>query len=132
MLRIPIKAESRYPVERKKIRKLVRQVLVKHGIKDEAEVSISFVGDRKMGRLNKDFMKRQGTTDVLSFPLINSQSKMQRGFVSPPDDILRLGDIVVSYPQARHQAMERNVTVDKEISMLVKHGLLHLLGIHHE
>ena len=49
-----------------------------------------------------------------------------------PDGILRLGDIVVSYPVARRQAGEHNLLVDNEIKILVKHGMLHLLGIHHE
>lgn len=131
MLRILIKTESRYPVERKQIRELARFLLKKHGIEDEAEVSIAFVGDRKMKSLSKKFMDREETTDVLSFPLTNDQKREEEGFFLPPDEILRLGDIVVSYPQARRQAIERNITVDEEINILVKHGLLHLLGIHH-
>ncbi len=128
MVKIPIKAESRYPVDRKQIRKTVIEVLKKNRAINETsnlEVSIIFVGDRKMAGLNKHYLKREGTTDVLSFPLTESP------FIGPPDDFLRLGDIVISFPQARKQAMQYGRTVDEEINLLVEHGLLHLLGKHH-
>jgi len=43
-----------------------------------------------------------------------------------------LGDIVICYPQAKRQAMQWNKLLDEEIEFLASHGLLHLLGIHHE
>jgi len=132
MNRIFIKAESRYPVERKKLRSLANKVLSEHGISNDAELGISFVGDRKMKLLNKKYRKLTKTTDVLSFPLFNGKVGQKRAFVDPPGQNLQLGDIVISYPQARQQAMERNLTVDEEINILVEHGVLHLLGIHHE
>jgi probable rRNA maturation factor len=131
MLHIIIHAESRYPVERRVIRAKVAQVLGRYGL-SETEVSLTFVGDRKMIKLNRKYLHRSGTTDVLSFPLMNGAKKNETGFILPPDNILRLGDIVISYPQARRQAMTGNRTVDEEINVLIEHGLLHLLGIHHE
>jgi len=63
---------------------------------------------------------------VLSFP-------MQEGEVVPEDeDGINLGDIVICYPQAKRQAMQWNKLLDEEIEFLASHGLLHLLGIHHE
>ena len=53
-------------------------------------------------------------------------------FVPPPDGMIRLGDIVVSYPQAVIEAGEDNVLVLDKIIELVLHGLEHLLGNHHE
>lgn len=130
MIKVLVKAESRYPVERANIRTLVSQILAQHGIKDNALVSIIFVGDRKMTMLHKKYMGQATTTDVLSYSLFDEEKK--DGFVLPPDNNLYLGDIVVSFPQARRQAGEFNRTVDEEINRLVEHGLLHLLGIHHE
>ena len=125
MIKINIKAESRYPVDRKLVREVVFSVLDNHSIQ-AALVEILLVGDRKMKALNKKHMGEDQTTDVLSFPLLG------KNFITPPNDILRLGDIVISYPQAQRQAMEHNKTMDEEINFLVEHGLLHLLGIHHE
>lgn len=131
MLKVLIKAESRYPVDRKQIRIKVQELLSLHGIEKEAEVSIFFVGDRKMTTLNKKYLDKDKTTDVLSFP-VTENGQRSKNFVMPPDNILYLGDIFISFPQARRQAMQWNRTVDEEINLLVKHGLLHLLGIHHD
>ena len=124
MIKVLIKADSRYPIDRKIVREKVKQILESKRLTQDVEVSLSFVGDRKMKILNFKYRKKNKTTDVLSFSMIE-------GKPFPEDDILRLGDIVISYPQARKQAREYNILVDKEINKLVEHGLLHLLGIHH-
>ena len=133
MIKVIIKANSRYPINRRKIRESVRFSLQKQGIETEVEVGIKVVGDRKMKQLNQKFMKKKGVTDVLSFPLIevNKVNDKDLDFVAPPNDILYLGDIVICYPQARKQAQNNNILVDEEIERLVQHGLAHLLGKHH-
>lgn len=122
MIRVLINASARYPVERKRIRLLVKKILGRSGFEKNIEVSIFFAGDRKMKKLNLAYRKKNETTDILSFPLKGAKF---------PDKILRLGDIVISYPQARKQAMENNLTMDEEMDRLIEHGLLSLLGLHH-
>jgi len=51
--------------------------------------------------------------------------------VAAPDKWLRLGDIIISYPQALEDASMDGISVDEEIRTLVEHGMNHLLGIHH-
>ena len=92
---------------------------------------MSIVGDRRMRQLNKQYRNIDDTTDVLSFGL-NESAEKSEPFVEAPDNILRLGDIVVSYPQAITEAAEENKLVDDTIVELVLHGLNHLLGIHHD
>jgi len=125
-IKILIKADYRYPVDRKKIRQAMGNILKEKGLIEDVEVSVSFVGDRKMKQLNTSYRKKKETTDVLAFPLLEKKIDF------PQDNILRLGDIIISYPQARKQAGQYNVLVDEEIDKLVEHGLLHLLGIHHD
>lgn len=126
MIFIPLFCESRYPINRKAIKKTVEAVLGERGVSGDVEISISIVGDRKMRSLNKKYRQKDEATDVLSF----SQTEESRG--PSPDGMLRLGDIVVSFPQARKNAGKKESLVDEEINFLVRHGLLHLLGIHHE
>ena len=128
MVDVLIHKESRYPVSRKAIREAVEKVLLKQGIKRKTEVSVSIVGDRKMRELNKKYAQKDETTDVLSFSLQEGSGN----FVSLSDGTLRLGDVVISYPQTVKNAAENNVLVEEEIKTLVEHGLKHLLGIHHE
>lgn len=118
--------ESRYRADRKRIKVTISSLLGKQGIQSPVEVSVAIVGDRKMRKLNKKYKGEEKTTNVLSFPLSEGQS------TSLPSDVLRLGDIVVSYPQVIKEAAEEEVMIDDKIDELVEHSLLHLLGIHHE
>lgn len=130
MVSVLFQTESHFPVSREKIKAAVMQALVDK-IKSRCEVSISIIGDRRMQELNRHYRQIDSTTDVLSFPLSESTDRGQP-FVEPPDKILRLGDILVSYPQAVAEAAQENKMVDDKIVELVLHGLNHLLGIHHE
>lgn len=129
MIKVLISADSKYPVDRKRIRSLVQSFLKEQGVNTEMSVGVAVVGDRKMKVLNEKFMHHTGTTDVLSFPELGED---ETRFVEPESLETHLGDLVVSWPQAMKQAMERNHTVDDEVDFLVQHGLLHLLGIHHD
>jgi probable rRNA maturation factor len=131
MIHVFIQTESHFPIDRKKISQAVTGAL-EGKIKSHAEVGISIVGDRRMHELNKLYRHVDATTDVLSFPLNDpSDDTKYVPFVEPPDGVLRLGDIIVSYPQAVDEAAEENKFVDDQIVFLVLHGLNHLLGIHH-
>ncbi|MBI5465029.1 rRNA maturation RNase YbeY [Candidatus Gottesmanbacteria bacterium] len=126
MTRVLISTESRFPINRKSIKSVVEAFLNEQKIKSEVEVSISIVGDRKMRELNKKYRNLEETTPVLSFSLDEGKP-----FVNPPDEVLRLGDIVISYPQTVAMAAAENKLIDQKISELVRHGLSNLLGISH-
>ena len=125
MITVLFQTESHFPVDRKKIKKAIEAALVDQVHRD-TEMSVSVVGDRRMRELNKKYRNCDSTTDVLSFGMEDGGE-----FIEPPDDVLRLGDIVVSYPQAMDEAREENKLVDDQIVSLVLHGLDHLLGKHH-
>lgn len=127
-LSLAITADGRYKFDRNRIRKAVRDLLVEHGVKGRVGLSLAVVGDRKMKALRKKYLKLEGTTDVLSF------SQMENAEAGPMElsDEMMLGDVIVSYPQAKKQALEFYKLLDEEIEFLVCHGVLHLLGIHHD
>ncbi|MBI2074807.1 MAG: rRNA maturation RNase YbeY [Candidatus Levybacteria bacterium] len=125
--------ESRYKVNRKRITASIRQVLKEQQVVGAVEVSVAIIGDRKMSQLNKKYLQKEGTTNVLSFSLSEGDPTVLPPAASTSDiDVLRLGDIVISYPQIIGEAAEEDMMVDDKIDELVKHGLMHLLGIHHE
>jgi probable rRNA maturation factor len=123
---IPIFVESRYRVNRKRIKKAIFKVLAEHEIKGPVEVSVAIVGDRKMRSLSKKYKGEDKTRNILSFSLSEGESTYL------PREILRLGDIVISYPQIIKEASVEEVLVDDKIDALIEHGMLHLLGINHE
>ncbi len=124
-IKVRIKADSRYPLERKQIRETIKRVLRLHGL-NQAEVSVLVVGKRKMAELNQTYRGKSGPTDVLSFALDESPTPMPES-----EKMAYLGDIVVCYPIAVEYALRRQMLVDRVINELVEHGCLHLLGVHH-
>ncbi len=124
--KILIYVESRYKVNRKKIKSAVAYVLEDQQVFTPVEVSIAFVGDRKMRALNKKYRDKDKTTNILEFPLQEGEQ------THLPSDITRLGDIVISYPELIREAAEQEMLVDERVDELVQHGMLHLLGIHHQ
>lgn len=122
---IPIFVESRYRVNRKKIKERVKGVIRQQGLMGAVEVSIAIVGNRKMQSLNKKYRNIDKPTNVLSFPQNEGPYSVQ------PKDHLFLGDIIISYPVVIEEASRYNKLVDEWIAELVEHGLLHLLGQHH-
>ena len=90
---------------------------------EDKELSILLTDDSEMTELNRSFRKRNRTTDVLAF----SQLEGDRG------DLHRdiLGDVVICVPQAKRQAKERGLTLIQELTVLLVHGTLHLLGYEH-
>lgn len=119
-------AESRYKVNRKRIKSVIQNILKEQGVVSPFEISVAIVGDRKMRALNKKYRDKDKTTNVLSFPLGEGRDS------ALPENVLFLGDVVISYPQVIRDAAKEEVLVDDKIDELVEHGLLHLLGIHHE
>ncbi len=117
--------ESRYKVNRKKIKATVERVISERGIMSPMEVSVAIVGNRKMHELNLKYRGLDKTTNVLSF----SQTEGE-GMVSG-SEVLSLGDIVISYPVIIEEASKENKLIDDKICFWVEHGLEHLLGEHH-
>ncbi len=137
MVNIIISSDPRYSVNKNSIRSAVLTVLQRNHIGGKVEIGVNIVGARKMHELNRKYRGINSPTDILSFALEDpSPTFLQHipkvGFVSAPDAWLRLGDIVISYPQVIEDAAIEGTTVDEEITALVEHGVNHLLGIHHQ
>ena len=93
----------------------------------EAELSILLCDDETIRRLNQRFRKQNRATDVLAFPMSESGVPAPR---SGPREVL--GDVVISVPTATRQARQRGRPIVSEVTFLLAHGLLHLLGYDHQ
>lgn len=108
-----------------RLNKLIESVIIQslnvEGKSTNVEVSISFVNNKEIQELNKDYRAIDEITDVLSFPI--------------DDDILvpvpLLGDIIISMERAKEQASEFGHSLDREIAYLVAHSMFHLMGYDH-
>lgn len=118
-----VNCPSRYKIDKKSLNQALLKTLASQKVPGPVEIEVVVVGRRKMGRLHQKYLHTHEASDVLSFPLEFDQSI--------PDGITRLGSIVVCYPVAVQTASCFSRSVDAEIAGLVRHGCLHLLGIHH-
>ncbi|MBN2653842.1 MAG: rRNA maturation RNase YbeY [Nitrospirae bacterium] len=92
----------------------------------DAELSILVVADSKMKSLNSEYRKKNKTTDVLSFSMIEECASISAASSS------HLGDIVINLRQAQRQSKARGVSLKRELQWLIVHGILHLVGYDHE
>lgn len=113
------------------------------GAKGEVEISLAIVGEGRIRKLNKIYRGKNRVTDVLSFdnksvlPYLRRafprvKDSFKDGFAEAPDNIKRLGEIVICYPRAKKQAKAAGHSLEKELVILLTHGTLHLLGYDHE
>lgn len=114
------------------LKRLAERVLAVQGVSSKTELGLFIVGQERIHQLNSEYLGEDRPTDVLAFAMLPEQLEdNQAPFVTPPDGIEHLGEVIVSYPQAVMQAEERGHSVKKEIAILVIHGILHLLGYDH-
>jgi len=111
---------------------IARQVLEAQGAGAEAELGLVIVTQERIKQLNRDYLGRDEPTDVLAFSTREEVGADLPPFVQPPDGILHLGEVIISYPQAVVQAEEHCHSIKEEIAILIIHGVLHLLGYEHD
>ena len=100
--------------------------------KSKVEMGILITGQTEMRRLHKQYMGEDTTTDVLSFAMKEKSEADAPDFVFAKGDALHLGEVIISYPQAKIQAVEHGHSAQKEVAVLLIHGVLHLLGYDHD
>jgi len=132
-INISIKRNIDLPVEKKWLEKIARRVLEAERITSSAEMGLLITDSTTIQKLNRIYRGEDKPTDVLAFemtPDVGQEPELP--FVSAPDGIKHLGEVVISYPQAEKQAREQGHGVTRELALLIVHGILHLLGYDHE
>lgn len=104
---------------------LAGRVLDAEGVNSRIELGLVIASQERVQALNHKYLGKDQPTDVIAFHM---KSPDDESFVLPPDGLLHLGEVVISYPQAVIQASQEDHSVTKEIAILVIHGILHLLG----
>jgi probable rRNA maturation factor len=106
------------------LRRIAASVLAVESV-PAAEIGVLVTDDEDVRRLNREYAGEDEATDVLAFSLREGEE-----FVSP-DGVVRLGEVIISYPTASRQAAAAGRLVDEEMARLLLHGILHLLGYDH-
>ena len=108
------------------LRSAVEQVMMAELVDGPVELSLLITGDETVQELNRTYREIDSTTDVLAFALQEGDD-----FPGDPEGLSQLGEVIISCPQASRQVEEHGHSLEREISILVIHGVLHLLGYDH-
>lgn len=127
MITVNIFKQGNYPIDAKKLKAVVAKTLADNGIVSDTAVDVAFVGSAKIEELNKNYYKDK----VYEHPIFTFPETEGGEFIFPPDGILHLGEIVISYPAILEEAKEKGKLIDDVACDLAIHGSLHLVGIHH-
>jgi probable rRNA maturation factor len=112
------------------IKKSVKEALTQEGFSYPAEVSVSFVDNDAIHKLNLEYREKDKPTDVLSFPMWEKEELSDGSALD--GHAVTLGDIIISAEKAKSQAEEYGHSLEREICFLSVHSILHLLGYDHE
>ena len=130
---IEILNESGTDLDVRRLSTLSRFVMDKLRVHPQAELCIKAVDEDTIALLNKQWMEKDGPTDVLAFPM----DELRPGKVNEEPEEGVLGDLVLCPSVAQRQAEEAaangqtGYTVTDELDLLTVHGILHLLGYDH-
>ncbi len=115
-----INKQKRYWFSRTIFRDYLEKISHFYNLSDPV-ITLVFVTDREIKKLNLKFLKRDQATDVLSFPIREKAA----------DGKYYLGDIVISVPTAFKQCLKNERGLEDELKILTLHGFLHLIGFDH-
>jgi probable rRNA maturation factor len=118
--------QRRYPIPITRLRRFANDLVGRLHV-DDCQFTLVLTNDRTMRRLNRSFRHKDTATDILSFPA-ERHAKPSRARLANR----YLGDMIVSVETARRQAFRRNHSLQRELCILMIHGLLHLMGYDHE
>jgi len=115
-----INQQHKYWLNVRKYKDLLKRLSTHYKL-NNPEITLVFVDNRAIKKLNKKYLKKDAPTDVLSFPIGEKSA----------DGKFYLGDIVISVPQAFKQCFSQDHGLERELELLTIHGFLHLLGYEH-
>ena len=115
--------QKEHPIKKEKLKKAAQTILNALECPD-AELSVLIVDDTRIQDLNRDYLKRDNPTNVISFAMQEGEG----GALNPQ----LLGDVVISADTAARDAADAGCSFESELYFLLLHGILHLLGFDHE
>jgi probable rRNA maturation factor len=116
--------QKRHPIASRQLKKVAVRILSALACPEEAELSISIVGDRSIRTINREYLAKDRPTNVISFSL----QEGDYGNITPH----LLGDVIISADTSAREAEQGNLQPFERLCFLLLHGILHLCGYDHE
>ena len=116
-----------YDAYEKIYRDLYEKIFSHLGLEGNYFTDVTIVNNEQIHEINRDYRNVDRPTDVISFAFLDDKNEIQPKDGSP----ISLGEIIVSFEKAEEQAKEYGHSLNREMSFLFVHGMLHLLGYDH-
>ena len=115
------------------IKNVCERVMSEEECDFDAHISLTLTDNEKIREINNEHRSIDAPTDVLSFPMLefDDEGQIIDNEFEYDDDLIMLGDIVISLEKAREQSIEFGHSFTREVAFLVAHSMLHLLGYDH-
>ena len=113
------------------LQRIAEQALIAQNAGSNVELGLVITSQERVQQLNRSYLGKDEPTDVLAFSMLPVTKEIGADlppFVTPPDGMVHLGEVIISYPQAVIQAEEQHHAIRKEVATLIVHGVLHPLG----
>lgn len=114
-----------FPIDERFFKKVGQEIL-KNESKENSSLSVAFIKEEEIKKLNNKYLKKNKPTDVLSFPHNTDFLKETKNFKDS------LGEVVICPSVVEKNAKQLSVSIKRELSKTLIHGILHLLGYEHE
>ncbi|GMQ94289.1 MAG: rRNA maturation RNase YbeY [Acidimicrobiia bacterium] len=130
-MNVDVSGTRRTDVNEHELGEFAASILDRESVDAEAVLSIAFVDEEAITRLNTEHMGRTHATDVLSFAIEDASPDRPpvRDVSGPP---LELGDVFVCADVVEAHAIEYGVSFRSELHLVIVHGVLHILGWDHQ
>jgi len=115
-MKIEINNRTKALIDLKLVKRVAAEFASAHKIANQRELSIAFISDAEIKKLNKNYRELNQPTDILSF---GPGSDEEKDF---------FGELILDYAQIKRQAKEEGVSAKHELAFILTHGLFHLLG----
>lgn len=112
-------------------KRILKRVKRELGIKEKLGFSVTLCDNNHIQELNKTYRNKDVPTDVLSFAIEDGEDEAVLEEMRRLTSVRELGDIIINYERAVEQANEYGHSLNREMSFLFVHGVLHLLGFDH-
>lgn len=121
---------DKLPKEEELIKKVIENVLKEENVIQDLEVYVTLTNNKQIHKINLEQRNVDRPTDVLSFPMYERDEVPMLKKLNKEEPHI-LGDIIVSVEKVKEQAKEYGHSFERELSYLITHGMLHLLGYDH-
>ncbi len=130
-MNVEVSGAHRVDIDQSELVRFTASILESEAVDEDSVLSVTFVGRDAITDLNREFMSKDGPTDVLSFPIEDASpgKPPHREADGPP---LELGDIFICEDVVESHAEEFGVPFSNELHLMVTHGVLHILGWDHQ